>query len=71
MRPLHDLLDRCTMPVGLVVGGDDHKFVAIAETLAGRMPNAEIHVVDGVGHAAHLEAPQAVADAAHHTIGRA
>ncbi|MEM8706019.1 MAG: alpha/beta fold hydrolase [Actinomycetota bacterium] len=61
MSPLHDLLDRCTMPVALVAGGDDAKFVAIAETLARRLPDARVHVADGVGHAAHLEAPDAVA----------
>ncbi|MEO0494753.1 MAG: alpha/beta fold hydrolase [Actinomycetota bacterium] len=71
MAPLHDALDRCTMPVGLIAGGDDSKFVDIAATLADRLPDAVVHVVDGAGHAAHLEAPAAVADAIRHTIGRA
>lgn len=71
MAPLHDLLDRCTMPVGLIVGGDDAKFVGIAETLARRLPDAVIHTIDAAGHAAHLEDPTAVADAVRHTIGRA
>jgi 2-succinyl-6-hydroxy-2,4-cyclohexadiene-1-carboxylate synthase len=71
MAPLHDLLDRCTMPVGLIVGGDDAKFVGIAETLAHRLPDAVIHTIDAAGHAAHLEDPAAVAEAVRHTIGRA
>ena len=71
MTPLHDLLDRCTMPVGLVVGGDDAKFVGIAETLARRLPDAVVHTVEAAGHAAHLEDPAAVAEAIRHTIGRA
>ena len=71
MAPLHDLLDRCTMPVGLIVGGDDAKFVGIAETLARRLPDAVIHTVEAAGHAPHLEDPAAVAQAVRHTIGRA
>lgn len=71
MPPLHGLLDRCAVPVGLIVGADDAKFVAIAESLRDELPDAELHVIDGAGHAAHLEAPGAVADAVLRTIGRA
>lgn len=71
MRPLHDDLDRCVMPVGLIAGADDPKFVAIAHGLASRMPAAVVHVIDGAGHAAHLEAPDAVVAAIVTTIERA
>ena len=71
MTPLNDQLHRCTMPVGLIVGADDPKFLAIAEDLVTRLPDAEIHVIADAGHAAHLEQPAAVAAAIHHTIERA
>ncbi|MEM9465467.1 MAG: alpha/beta fold hydrolase [Actinomycetota bacterium] len=71
MTPLHDRLDRCTMPVGLVVGADDAKFHAIGADLAARLPDARTHVIADAGHAAHLEQPAAVAAAVLDTIGRA
>jgi 2-succinyl-6-hydroxy-2,4-cyclohexadiene-1-carboxylate synthase len=49
------------MPVVLVVGQRDRKFTAIAERMAGLLPCSEIVVVPGVGHAVHLEAPEAIA----------
>ena len=63
MRPLHRDLPACTMPVALIAGADDAKFVAIARDLADAMPAASVHVIDGAGHAAHLEQPDAVLDA--------
>lgn len=60
MRPLHADLARCTMPVALIAGADDPKFVGIARDLATRMPAARVHIIDAAGHAAHLEQPDAV-----------
>ena len=71
MTPLHDDVHRCAMPVGLIVGADDPKFLGLADGLAPRFPDAEIHVIADAGHAAHLEQPDAVAAAIDHTIGRA
>lgn len=70
MRPLHDRLHRCAMPVALVVGADDPKFRAIAEELSASLPDALITTVADAGHAAHLEQPDAVATAIAHTIER-
>jgi 2-succinyl-6-hydroxy-2,4-cyclohexadiene-1-carboxylate synthase len=56
-------LDELSMPVALVVGERDQKFRAIAEEMAGAIPDATVVVVPGAGHAAHLEAPEAVAGA--------
>jgi 2-succinyl-6-hydroxy-2,4-cyclohexadiene-1-carboxylate synthase len=56
MPPLWDRLGELAMPVTLVVGERDAKFRAIAE----RMGFPAV-VVPGVGHAAHLEAPAAIA----------
>ena len=60
MTPLHDRLPTCTVPTVLVVGELDAKFRAIAASMA--LPDARVEVVAGVGHAAHLEAPDRVAD---------
>ena len=51
------------MPVTLVVGERDEKFRAIAERMAAAIPDARVVVAPGAGHALHLEAPGAVAEA--------
>lgn len=71
MRPLHADLARCSMPVALIAGADDPKFVAIARDLAAAMPAAAVHVIDCAGHAAHLEQPDAVVAAILEAQGRA
>lgn len=60
MRPLHDVLADCAMPVALIAGADDAKFVGIAHELAASLPAATVHVIDDAGHAVHLEQPDAV-----------
>ena len=50
------------MPVELIVGERDGKFRAIAERMAAAIPAARLHVVDGAGHAVHLEQPGALAE---------
>jgi pimeloyl-ACP methyl ester carboxylesterase len=47
------------VPVLLVAGALDRKFVALAHDLAGRLPQAEICEIADAGHAAHLEQPEA------------
>lgn len=63
LPPLWDRLGELSMPVALVVGERDQKFRAIAEQMAGAIPDATVVVVPGAGHAAHLEAPEAAAEA--------
>jgi 2-succinyl-6-hydroxy-2,4-cyclohexadiene-1-carboxylate synthase len=60
---LWDQLDDVTTPVALVVGERDGKFRATATQMASALPDAEVIVVPGAGHAVHLEAPGAVAAA--------
>src|SRR4051812_17617213 len=60
MEPLWDRLPDLALPVRLLVGERDGKFRAIADQMAARLPDAQVVVVEGAGHAAHLEAPQAV-----------
>jgi 2-succinyl-6-hydroxy-2,4-cyclohexadiene-1-carboxylate synthase len=58
---LWERLGELTLPVDLIVGERDAKFRATAEEMAAALPAARVHVVDGAGHAVHLEAPRAVA----------
>ena len=63
MAPLHDRLGQCNAPTLLVVGAQDTKFCVIAEQFAATLPRACIALIDGAGHAAHLEQPDATAAA--------
>jgi 2-succinyl-6-hydroxy-2,4-cyclohexadiene-1-carboxylate synthase len=62
MPSLWDRLPELSMPVDLVVGERDDKFRGIAELMAAALPDARMHVVPAAGHAAHLEAPEAVVE---------
>ncbi|HTX32671.1 MAG TPA: 2-succinyl-6-hydroxy-2,4-cyclohexadiene-1-carboxylate synthase [Solirubrobacteraceae bacterium] len=59
---LWERLGEVAMPVSLVVGERDGKFRDIAERMAASLPQAEIVLVPGAGHAVHLEAPERVAE---------
>jgi 2-succinyl-6-hydroxy-2,4-cyclohexadiene-1-carboxylate synthase len=61
-EPLWARLSDLTMPVLLVAGNRDEKYVAIARAMADAIDrNASVRLCTGVGHAAHLEDPNAVA----------
>lgn len=63
MEPVWDRLGELRMPVAIVVGERDAKFLAIGRRLAGALPDPSLVVVPGAGHALHLEAPREVAAA--------
>ena len=63
MEPLHERLADCDVPALLVVGANDSKFCAIAAQLAAGLPRSAVARIDGAGHAAHLEQPDATAAA--------
>jgi 2-succinyl-6-hydroxy-2,4-cyclohexadiene-1-carboxylate synthase len=63
MAPLWDRLGELTMPVAVLAGELDDKFVALGERLADALPRATLTIVPGAGHALPLEAPAAVAAA--------
>jgi 2-succinyl-6-hydroxy-2,4-cyclohexadiene-1-carboxylate synthase len=63
MEPLHERLADCDVPALLVVGANDSKFCAIAAHLAAGLPRSAVARIDGAGHAAHLEQPDATAAA--------
>lgn len=58
---LWERLEEISVPVTLLVGERDRKFSAIASDMARALAAAEVIVVPGAGHAAHLEAPERVA----------
>jgi 3-oxoadipate enol-lactonase len=58
MWPEQAPLSTLDMPTLVVVGADDHAdFQAIAEHLAGGIPNAELVVVPGAGHLVGVDQP--------------
>ena len=57
--PLWERLGELTMPVLLVAGELDAAYRQMASEMARRMPRARCHVVEGAGHAVHLEHPEA------------
>jgi 2-succinyl-6-hydroxy-2,4-cyclohexadiene-1-carboxylate synthase len=54
-------LSELRMPVVMIAGERDQKYVTISERMAERIPSARVVIVPGVGHAVHLEAPDLVA----------
>jgi 2-succinyl-6-hydroxy-2,4-cyclohexadiene-1-carboxylate synthase len=62
LPPLWDRLGELEMPVKLVVGEHDAKFIEVADQMAAVIKDAEVIVVPGAGHAVHLQAPERVAE---------
>ena len=72
MEPLWDRLGAVEVPVRCVAGERDDKFRQLADRLARSIgPGATSVVVPGAGHAAHLEAPDAVTAVVRGLTGRA
>lgn len=60
-EPLWDRLPSCTVPALILVGARDEKFTALGHRLvAGLAGPTRFTEIDGAGHAAHLERPEAV-----------
>ena len=58
MPSLWDDLSALPMPVKLIVGEHDSKFVAINQEMAQKIPNADLTIMQNTGHACHLEQPK-------------
>lgn len=57
-EPLWTRLEELRMPVLAVTGQEDTRYARLAEEMAGAIgANAEVAIVAGAGHAAHLERP--------------
>lgn len=63
MAPLWDRLGELEMPVLVLAGERDAKYVALGERLAAALPDGRLVVVPAAGHALALEAPAVVARA--------
>jgi 2-succinyl-6-hydroxy-2,4-cyclohexadiene-1-carboxylate synthase len=60
--PLWDRLGELACPVLLVAGAEDPKFAVLAGRMTNAIgPSAEVALIPGAGHAAHLERPEEVA----------
>jgi 2-succinyl-6-hydroxy-2,4-cyclohexadiene-1-carboxylate synthase len=62
MQPLWDRLPELTMPVTVLVGDRDAKFLALGRRMVALLPDAELVIASG-GHGLPLENPAAVARA--------
>ena len=60
---LGEKIESLTMPVLLMAGERDEKFLREAVAMASDIPGARCVVIANAGHAAHLEQPDAVANA--------
>jgi pimeloyl-ACP methyl ester carboxylesterase len=63
MPSLRSALASVDLPVRLVAGDRDPKFVALARAIAGALPRAEVRLVRGCGHDPLVEDPEAAAAA--------
>jgi len=63
MKPLWERLHELALPVVVLAGERDAKFVELGRRLAATLPQASLTIVEGAGHALTLEAPGAVAAA--------
>jgi 2-succinyl-6-hydroxy-2,4-cyclohexadiene-1-carboxylate synthase len=60
MVPCWEQLAGLRVPTLVIAGGEDAKFVGLAERLVAELPNATLARIAGAGHACHLEAPEVV-----------
>jgi 2-succinyl-6-hydroxy-2,4-cyclohexadiene-1-carboxylate synthase len=54
-------LGAVSVPVRVVAGGLDHKFVDLGRDLAARLPGGRLHIIEGAGHNVVLERPSELA----------
>lgn len=63
MTPVLSRLGELPMPVLLMAGELDGKYVGLTRVMVEAIPNASACIVPGAGHATHLEAPELFAEA--------
>ena len=56
-------LGEVAVPVTLVLGADDHRYEPGMRALQAKLPDADLVLVDGVGHDLHTAAPGSVVEA--------
>jgi pimeloyl-ACP methyl ester carboxylesterase len=52
-------LPKIDVPTLVVVGADDRPFLAAANAMAAKIPDAELAVLTGAGHASNIDQPEA------------
>jgi 2-succinyl-6-hydroxy-2,4-cyclohexadiene-1-carboxylate synthase len=57
-QPLHAELPNLNMPVLLLAGQYDQKYIELAIQMNNLIPNSQLKIVGGTGHTIHLERPQ-------------
>jgi 2-succinyl-6-hydroxy-2,4-cyclohexadiene-1-carboxylate synthase len=57
-EPLHDRLGELRVPVLAMAGEYDTRYTDTAREMAAAIPGATMAVIEGGGHAAHLEQPE-------------
>lgn len=62
MQPVWDRLGELGMPVLVIAGELDEKYVTIARRMGERLPHAQVETVAAAGHAVHLEQPNRFLD---------
>lgn len=60
-RPLWAALPGLNIPVLLLAGQEDAKYVDIVRAMGTSLPDSRVEILPGCGHAVHLEDPSAVA----------
>jgi 2-succinyl-6-hydroxy-2,4-cyclohexadiene-1-carboxylate synthase len=56
-QPLWDRLAQLDLPVHLIVGSSDQRYVAVATRMSALLPQARLTVVQGAGHTVHVDQP--------------
>ena len=63
LQPLLRAITDYAGRVDLIAGSKDATVPAsVSESIVGKMPDAAVHLIDGLGHLMHEEAPSAIAD---------
>jgi 2-succinyl-6-hydroxy-2,4-cyclohexadiene-1-carboxylate synthase len=57
MMPLYDFLGEIDMPTLVIAGALDTKYCEVSREMSARIPGAWLKIVEGAGHAVHLEQP--------------
>ncbi|HYH58082.1 MAG TPA: alpha/beta fold hydrolase [Thermoleophilaceae bacterium] len=69
MPPIWDRLSALDVPVLLLTGALDEKYLAAGRRMASLLPRGTLETIPDAGHAPQLEAPEAVADAIDSFLG--
>ncbi len=57
---LWETLNTLQIPIDLLVGTEDPKFLTLNQKMAQTAPNARLNIIPGVGHNIHVENPEAI-----------